>query len=112
MQSIAELPEFIRRAEKLFLQTERQALITHLAKFPQAGDLVPGTGGIRKLRWAREGAGKRGGARVIYFFHNETMPLYLLTVFAKGEKANLSKAERNELAKLVQLLLQLSEHRK
>ena len=74
----------------------------------QAGEDVnmQGTGGIRKLRWSRQGGGKSGGVRVIYYFRNENMPLYLLTIFGKGEKANLSKAERNELAKLVQILVQ------
>lgn len=66
---------------------------------------MQGTGGVRKLRWSRQSAGKSGGVRVIYYFHNEQIPLYLLTIFAKGEKANLNKAERNELAKLVRLLV-------
>jgi hypothetical protein len=65
---------------------------------------MQGTGGIRKLRWSAKGKGKSGGVRVIYYFHNGTMPLFLLTLFGKGEKANLSKAERNELAKLTSLL--------
>lgn len=112
MQTIAEMPEFIRRATKILGQTERQMLIDHLAESPRAGVLIQGTGGIRKLRWAREGSGKSGGVRVVYFFHNQSMPLYLLTVFGKGEKTNLSKAERNELAKLVKLLVQLSERGK
>lgn len=57
------------------------------------------------LRWSAQGKGKSGGVRVIYYYHDATMPLFLLTVFGKGEKANLSKAERNELAKLTPLLL-------
>ncbi|WP_414716216.1 MULTISPECIES: type II toxin-antitoxin system RelE/ParE family toxin [unclassified Thalassolituus] len=69
-----------------------------------AGDILQGTGGIRKLRWSAQGRGKSGGARVVYFYHNGTMPLFLLTVFGKGEKANLSKAERNDLARLTDLL--------
>ncbi|MBV62470.1 MAG: addiction module toxin RelE [Nevskiales bacterium] len=112
MQTIAEMPEFIRRAEKVLGSGERQALIEHLAESPKAGVLIQGTGGIRKLRWAREGSGKSSGARVIYYFHNERRPLYLLTIFGKGEKANLTQAERNELAKLVKLLVQLSERGK
>lgn len=79
--------------------------------FPKAGVIISGTDGIRKLRWARQGMGKSGGVRVIYYFHNEQMPLYLLTVFGKSEKANLSKAERNELAKLVRLLVQAGNDR-
>jgi hypothetical protein len=106
MQTIAEMPEYIRRAERLLSEVERQAVIDYLAAFPKAGIVIQGTGGIRKLRWGRQSSGKSGGVRVIYYFHNEQMPLYLLTVFGKGEKANLSKAERNELAKLVRLLAQ------
>jgi hypothetical protein len=62
---------------------------------------------VRKLRWARDGRGKSGGVRVIYYFHSEAMPLYLLTMFAKNERANLSKAERNALAGLVDVLVQI-----
>ena len=62
---------------------------------------MEGTGGVRKLRWGRQGRGKSGGVRVIYYVHSEAMPLYLLTLFAKNERANLSMAERNELAALV-----------
>lgn len=109
MQTIAEMPEFIRRSEKIFSTTGHRALIEYLAEFPKAGVLMQGTGGIRKLRWARGGSGKSGGARIIYYFHNEHTPLYLLTIFGKGEKPNISKAERNELAKLVRVLVQLSE---
>ena len=66
---------------------------------------MQGTGGVRKLRWAAKGKGKSGGSRVIYFFYNETIPLFLLTIFGKNEKANLSKSERNELAKLAKELV-------
>ena len=62
---------------------------------------------MRKLRWARDGRGKSGGVRVIYYYHSEAMPLYLLTMFAKNERANLSKAERNALAGLVGVLVQI-----
>ncbi|BFM04829.1 type II toxin-antitoxin system RelE/ParE family toxin [Halioxenophilus aromaticivorans] len=65
---------------------------------------MQGTGGIRKLRWSAHGKGKSGGMRVIYYYHNRGVPLFLLTMFGKGDKANLSKAERNELAKLTHLL--------
>jgi hypothetical protein len=65
---------------------------------------LQGTGGIRKLRWARGGKGKSGGVRAIYYFHDRRIPLDLLTVFGKGEKDNLTKAERNELAELVVIL--------
>lgn len=63
------------------------------------------TGGIRKLRWARKGKGKSGGVRVIYFFYDDRMPLFLFTIFGKGEKENLRKSERNELGKLANVLI-------
>ena len=105
MQTIVELPEFQKKASDLLKDEEKTSIINYLAFHPQAGDLMQGTGGIRKLRWSAQGRGKSGGVRVIYYYHNGTMPLFLLTVFGKGEKANLSKAERNELAKFTNLLL-------
>ncbi|MDP1535174.1 MAG: type II toxin-antitoxin system RelE/ParE family toxin [Rubrivivax sp.] len=86
-------------------EAERQDVLNYLAAYPKAGDLIEGTGGIRKLRWGRSGCGKRGGVRVIYYYYSELMPLYLLTLFAKNKQDNLSKAERNELAKLVDILV-------
>jgi hypothetical protein len=106
MQTIAEMPEFSRNATNLLREDEIQALISYLAEHPAAGVLLAGTGGVRKLRWAREGRGKSGGVRVIYYFHSERLPLYLLTIFGKNEKANLTKAEANALSKLVKLLVQ------
>ena len=65
---------------------------------------MQGTGGVRKLRWAKEGGGKSGGVRVIYYYHNEDIPLFMLSLFGKNEKANLSKAECNVLNKLTKIL--------
>ncbi len=106
MQTIVELPEFQKRVSGLMREEEKASVINYLASHPQSGDLMQGTGGIRKLRWSAQGKGKSGGVRVIYYFHSESMPLFLLTVFGKGEKASLSKAERNELAKFTSLLIQ------
>lgn len=105
MITVAELPEYIRRAEKLLSDAERRDVVDYLAIHPKAGDVMEGTGGVRKLRWGRGGRGKSGGVRVVYYFHSGAMPLYLLTLFAKNEQANLSKAERNELAGLVDILV-------
>lgn len=102
--TIAEVPEFLRRAARLLSADERTALLEYLAANPRAGDLIPGAGGVRKLRWARGGRGKSGGVRAIYYFHSDAMPLYLLTVFAKNERADLTAAERNELAGLARTL--------
>ncbi|WP_026688120.1 type II toxin-antitoxin system RelE/ParE family toxin [Azovibrio restrictus] len=105
MQTVAETPEYIRRAERLLSDGERRDVLAYLAAHPCSGDLMEGTGGVRKLRWARGSRGKSGGVRVIYYFHSDRIPLYLLTMFAKNERANLNKAERNGLAELVGLLL-------
>jgi hypothetical protein len=82
-------------------ESDLALLVEFIGANPEAGDLIPEAGGIRKLRWALPGGGKRGGARVIYFFHNETLPVFLVALYGKNEKANLSEAERNAMAKLV-----------
>lgn len=105
MQTIVEMPEFQKRSERLLSNSERISIINYLAKHPASGDIMQGTGGIRKLRWSAQGKGKSGGVRVIYYHHNESLPLFLLTVFGKGEKANLTKAESNDLAKITSLLV-------
>ncbi len=107
MLTVAELPEYIRHADKLMSASERLDILNYLSAHPKSGDLIEGTGGIRKLRWGRGAQGKSGGVRVIYYVHSDLMPLYLLTLFAKNERANLSKAERNDLAELVHLLVQI-----
>ena len=112
MQGIAELPSYARLAAKLLDPQERQDLIAYLANHPETGDIMEGTGGVRKLRWSRGGQGKSGGVRVIYYYHDARMPLYLLTLFAKGDKANLTEAERNELADLVDILVGIWKGRK
>lgn len=104
MITVVELPEFIRRAEKLLSEDERESLIAYLSAHPTAGVIIPGTGGVRKLRWKRQGSGKSGGVRVIYFYHNDQIPLFLLTVFSKAQKVSLHQAERNELAQLTRIL--------
>ncbi len=105
MHTVVELSEFLRRSKKLLNETEREAIVNYLAAHPASGAIMKGTGGIRKLRWKREGSGKSGGVRVVYYFHSESYPLFLLTVFGKSEKSNLSTAERNELAKLTRILI-------
>ncbi len=83
---------------------ERGALVSFVAANPEAGEIMAETGGARKLRWRAPGRGKRGGVRVIYYYHNELMPVFLLNVFAKNEKANLTRAERNEMKALLRRL--------
>lgn len=111
--SVAELPEFVSRAEKRMNEEERHTLIDYVAQNPKAGDVVRGTGGVRKLRWAVGGRGKSGGVRVIYYFYDESMPIFLFTVFAKNERASLSQWEKNELRQLVTAIVkELKANRK
>lgn len=104
--TIVELPEFIRKSEKLLSSDEHDQLLSFLAANPTAGILLQGTGGVRKLRWAAGNKGKSGSTRIIYFYHNPAMPLFLLTAFRKSEQENLTKADRNELAGLTKILIQ------
>ena len=91
---------------------ELALLIDYLAYNPAAGDLIPGAGGVRKLRWGLEGRGKRGGARVIYFYHDADVPLFTLTAYAKNERSDLSQAARNDFRALTGLLVDAYKKRR
>jgi hypothetical protein len=106
MQTIVETPSYLVDAERLFSSVERAAIVDRLAADPACGVMIPGSGGIRKVRFAFGGRGKSGGARIIYLFSGEDLPVFLLAVFAKNEKANLSAAERNALGKMVDAMVQ------
>ena len=86
-------------------EEERIAVVDLLALNPQAGDIMSGCGGARKVRIARPGQGKSGGHRVITYFANMDAPVFLLTVFPKNVKANLTKAEQNEFSKACKRLV-------
>jgi mRNA-degrading endonuclease RelE of RelBE toxin-antitoxin system len=103
--TVAETESFRRKVSQLLSGNEKDELIVYLSMHPNAGVLIKGTGGIRKLRWARSGRGKSGGVRVIYYFHSQEMPLYLLTLFGKNEKANITKEEKNILSMMVRKLV-------
>jgi hypothetical protein len=98
--TVAETPLFVRQAEEVWNEAERDEFIAFIAANPQVGDLIPETGGVRKVRWTRKGSGKRGGVRVIYFYHDAERPLYLLMVYAKARRENLSPDEKRMVRKL------------
>lgn len=110
LQTVVETPEFAGRVSRLLTAAQRIELVDHVAANPDAGDLIPGSGGARKLRWGAIGRGKRGGVRVITYFGGPLVPVFLLSVFGKNEKANLSQAERNELRRILAQLA--AEYRK
>jgi hypothetical protein len=99
--TVVETDEFLSLTRKMLGDEERETLTEFLAYHPLAGDVIAGTGGVRKLRWSLEGRGKSGGARVVYYYHDERMPLYLLSAYAKNDRANISHAERNAYKRLV-----------
>jgi hypothetical protein len=91
---------FRRRAEKLLTSEEYDDLLLYLSMFHAAGDEIPGTGGVRKLRYAIGGRGKSGGVRVIYYFFDEANPILALFLYGKNEQANLTPAEKKLAASL------------
>ena len=104
--SVVETPEFLTATRKLVDEDERALLVDYLAHNPITGDLIPGTGGVRKLRWGPQGRGKRGGVRVIYFYHSARLPLFALTAYAKNERADLSQEDKNDFRRLTKLLVE------
>jgi hypothetical protein len=102
MHTVLLTPTFERHATAAGLdEDEIAAIVSTLAADPFAGDLIAGTGGARKVRFARAGAGKSGGYRTIHYFGGEDVPIFLLALIDKRERANLTKAERNELAAIL-----------
>lgn len=110
--AVVETNAFLREARTALTDQERADLVLYVASNPEAGDVIPDTGGARKLRWRAQGRGKRGGVRVIYYFYNESFPLFLLNVFSKNEKANLTQAERNEIKAALPAVLAAYRKRK
>lgn len=104
--TIVETVTFEHASKASMTADEVEAAKQMIAQEPECGAVMAGTGGVRKVRFAVGSKGKSGGVRIIYYFYNETFPVFLLTVFAKADRANLSKAERNQLAGLVSTLVQ------
>jgi len=102
--TVAETVVFMRQASALWTEDERFEFVDFIARNPEAGDLIPASGGVRKVRWGRRGSGKRGGVRIIYFYHDPAMPLYLLTIYAKARRDDLSSEARQTVRGLVERL--------
>ncbi len=109
--SVAETLPFLRQAESLWGEDDRAAFVDFIAANPEAGDVIPDTGGIRKIRWSRPGTGKRGGVRVIYFYHDTTMPLYLLLIYAKAQRENWTQDEKKRAQALTTSIKQAHRRR-
>ncbi len=104
MQSVLETSHFTRRADALLTRQERMDLIATLATNPLAGDEIPGTGGVRKLRFGAGGRGKRGGFRVIYYVLTDAFPIVAITIYGKNEQSDLTENERRGARAIVAAL--------
>ncbi len=103
--TVVETARFRKDVKPMMSESEHDELVAFVGANPEAGEIIPETGGVRKIRWALAGRGKRGGARVIYYYHNERLPVFLLAAYAKNEKADLSMAERNAMKRLIAVLV-------
>jgi len=101
MRTVAETAVFVRYAAQIWSDAERQQFVSFIAANPEAGDIVPGSGGCRKVRWSRSGSGKRGGARVIYCLAPDGT-VWLLIAYSKAKFDNLPASFLAQLRKEVE----------
>jgi len=94
---------FTRYIPDYLSDEEQRALQNHLIDHPDDGDIIAGTGGIRKIRWAAKGKGKRGGVRIIYYWRTARNQIYLMGVYGKNEASDLTSKEKEFLRKLVEV---------
>ena len=104
MHSVLETSAFSRRADDLLSRVERDELVDTLARDPLAGDVIPGLGGVRKLRFAARGRGKSGGFRVIYYVLDDNLPILALLLYGKNEQDDLSALQRQAVVSVVEKL--------
>ena len=105
MQTLVPIGTFEEKARKLLGKAGFDDLLEFLARRPKAGRIIQGTGGLRKLRFARPGKGKSGGSRVIYYYHDDTKPILLLLIYAKADQDNLTNAQKAQLKKHVNIVI-------
>lgn len=103
-QVIAETPAYLNSIKNFWDEETQDEFKNYIAENYLSGDIIPNTGGLRKIRWQGSGRGKRGGARVIYYFYNENFPIYLLFAYPKNEKDDLTEYEKKLLRDFVQKL--------
>ena len=102
--TIVELPGFKKQAKDLLDEDAFERLTFTLASCPEVGNLIKGSNGLRKLRFAIGHKGKSGGVRIIYYYYNASMPLWLIDIYAKNKQENINQAQLKEFSKLVDIL--------
>ena len=108
LQTVVELPEFIKQANKCMDRISKETFIHYIAQYPESGAIIENTGGARKVRWTSDhNQGKRGGVRVIYYYHDEDVPIFLFTIYEKKDKDNISQHEKNALKGIIKRLIQI-----
>lgn len=101
MLTVIETALFQRLWPLYWTEDERGVFAAYLAQHPTAGDVVPDSGGVRKIRWARQGSGKSGGVRVIYYLRNAAGEIILLTMYSKNKQANITAAQLKEMRRAI-----------
>lgn len=103
MFTVVESPIFQRLWPRYWEEDERAEFAAFIARYPDAGSVIRGSGGVRKVRWACEGTGKSGGVRIVYLTRNEAGEVYLLTLYAKSESANISSSTLKEIRRALEI---------
>ena len=101
--TVVESPVFQKLWPIYWDEEERAEFAVHIASNPEEGDLIRGSGGVRKIRWSRPGTGKSGGVRVVYLLRIERDEVYLLTMFAKSVQENISLAVLKEIRRALEV---------
>ena len=96
--SVIETDAYLSKAEKIMSAAERESVVLMISASPAIGDVIPGTGGLRKVRIPLQGRGKRGGGWLIYWYYNEGYPAILMWAFAKNEASDLSSSQKKSLS--------------
>lgn len=108
LQTVVETPEYIKQTKSCMDEESRESFIVYIAENPLDGDLITETGGARKIRWTSDShRGKRGGTRIIYYYHNENLPIFLFTAYAKNERVNLTSNEKKTLKKIIKTIVEI-----
>lgn len=106
LQTVVETPEFIRRTEPIAPRNVIDAFITYIASNPLKGGVIEGTGGARKIRWqTNQNMGKSGGMRIIYFYYDQAIPIFLFTAYAKNERSNISAQDKKTLKMIIKQIV-------